>query len=62
MWGRIPGQLPHWQSTVHVQPLSGVQAPLEAKAFWGEACLEYGQLVLFGDPALLAEIDAAVGQ
>jgi hypothetical protein len=60
-WLRRPDQLPHWQGTVHVQPERSAQARAEATALRKEGCLVYGQLVLFGDPDLLAEIRAAVG-
>ena len=60
-WLRQPEQLPHWQGTVHIQPESSAQARAEAVALWKEGCLVYGRLVLFGDPDLLAEIRAAVG-
>jgi hypothetical protein len=62
IWARIPEHLPYWQGTVHVQPLPGPQARLEAQLSWGEACLVYGQLLLFGDPVLLTQIRAALRQ
>jgi hypothetical protein len=62
MWGRMPGHLPHWQGTAHVQPLPGPQARLEAQLSWGEACLMSGQLLLFGDPVLLTQFRAALRQ
>jgi hypothetical protein len=59
-WLRNPQQLSHWRGTVHVQPEHSARAREVALASWGEACMVYGQLILFGDPDLLAEIRAAV--
>jgi hypothetical protein len=59
---RIPEQLPRWQGTVQVQPVSNTLYRTEARLSWGKGGLVYGQLVLFGDPALLAEVRAAVGE
>jgi hypothetical protein len=61
-WLRNPRQLSHWQGTVHVQADSNDRARAETAASLGDACLVYGQLVLFGDPDLLAEIRSAVEQ
>ena len=59
-WLRNPEQLSHWQGTVHVQADGNDRARAETAASLGDACLVYGQLVLFGDPDLLAEIKAAI--
>jgi hypothetical protein len=61
-WLRHPKHLPHWQGTVLVQPERNAQIRAEAPTSWGEGCLVYGQLVLFGDPDLLAEIRTALGR
>jgi hypothetical protein len=55
---RLPGRL-HWQGTIHVKP-SKADVRAWALAHWKESCLVYGQLVLFGDPELLAEVRAAL--
>jgi hypothetical protein len=60
VWVRIPQQLPHWRGTLHVKPQRSLLDRAEALANWKECCLVYGQLVLFGDPDLLAEVRAAV--
>jgi hypothetical protein len=59
---RIPEQLSRWQGTVHVQPVSNTLYRTEARLSWGKGGLVYGQLVLFGDPELLAEVRAALEQ
>jgi hypothetical protein len=61
-WLRLPEHLPHWRDTVQVQPERNAQIRAEEQASWGEGCLVYGQLVLFGDPDLLAEIRTALGR
>jgi hypothetical protein len=60
-WPRHPGHLSHWQGTVLVQPERIAVNRAETLASWQEGGLVYGQLLLFGDPALLAEIRAALG-
>jgi hypothetical protein len=61
-WPRDPRQLSHWQDTVLIQPEGNAQARAEALALnnWQEGYLVYGQLILFGDPDLLAEIRTAM--
>jgi hypothetical protein len=59
---RVPEDLSRWHSTVQVQPEHNTRFRTQARLSWGEGGLVYGQLVLFGDPKLLAEIRAAVGE
>ncbi len=59
-WLRHPKQLSHWKDTVHVQVDGNARTRAETAAYLGESCLVYGQLVLFGDPDLLAEIRTAL--
>jgi hypothetical protein len=60
MWGRIPGQLPHWQGTLHVKPDDNAQLRAELLARSKGGCLVYGQLLLFGDPDLIEDVRKAL--
>jgi hypothetical protein len=59
---RAPDQLSRWQGTVQVQPEHNTWVRREARRSWGEGGLVYGQLLLFGDPDLLAQIRTALGE
>jgi hypothetical protein len=57
---RVPEDLPRWQGTLLVLPEHNTWFRTQARLSWGNGGLVYGRLVVFGDPALLAEVRAVL--